>query len=348
MTMRLIPNAAAISELVAGYNGDCGETAEMALLHVINPGSYPLNSADLSTIVKRDISKGWASANGSEPISAIANDLASLGIAHTNYGYSEPPSFDWRAQLAQWGGIKPIVFEYARAANLPGDEAGVQYHFNTCLGWDPDAQSGLFADGDNYVERTGGTALVRYSEVDLVNAQVCGMLVGEYQLGSSGGTGTTMAIVRNADGTATDSSNGLKVGSGIAAYIFAHNLEANDLLTGEVAFTNAGQHESAVALSNGVVVRWYGSGADENASAVMTGLLGEVGAAQALAKSAQDANASLGAARDNLASELTTAQAQIASLQQQLAAAQNAVRSNPEADAALAALQAFKAALASV
>lgn len=52
----------------------------------------------------------------------------------------------------------------------------------------------------------------------------------------------------------------------------------------------------------------------------------------------------------DLQSQLTSTQSQIATLQQQLAAAQaaaNAPHDNPQADAALAALQAFKAALAS-
>lgn len=49
--------------------------------------------------------------------------------------------------------------------------------------------------------------------------------------------------------------------------------------------------------------------------------------------------------RDALSAQLASAQAQITTLQQQLAAA-NAPHDNPQADAALAALQAFKAALA--
>ncbi len=101
MAMRLIPNAAAISEFVAGYKGACGETAEICVLHVINPARYPLNAAELAAVIKRDINHHWAGANGAEPISAIANDLAQEGIKHTSYGFGQPPRFDWRAVLQQ-------------------------------------------------------------------------------------------------------------------------------------------------------------------------------------------------------------------------------------------------------
>lgn len=216
MTMRLIPHSAAISEFVASYNGDCGETAELTLLHVINPTAYPLDAAALSAIVKRDISKGWASASGSEPIGSIANDLTALGVHYTNYGYSQPAAFDWRAMLAQWGGIKPVVFEYAKAGNLPSDEAGVQYHFNCCLGWNSDLSAGLFADGDNAVERGGGTGLVTYSLADLAAADVCGMLVGEYQLG---GAVTMVPTGWKDDGVTLTAPNGKPVIHGFRDFV---------------------------------------------------------------------------------------------------------------------------------
>ena len=228
MTMRQIPGAAAVSEFIAGYNGDCGETAEMALLHVINPAAYPLDAAALSTIVKRDIADGWASSNGSEPLSAIAHDLDTLGVKYTNYGYAEPYAVDWRGQLASWGGVKPIVFEYARAASLPGDEAGVAYHFNTCLGWDTAASAGLFADGDNIVERQGGTALVRYTLADLEAAGLCGMLVGEYALGGVMGVPTGWTD----NGTVLRSPNGVGVVQGFRDYVLAHPWSADDWAMG--------------------------------------------------------------------------------------------------------------------
>lgn len=216
MTMRLIPHSAAISEFCAGYNGDCGETAELALLHVINPSTYPLDAAALSAIVKRDVSQGWASANGAEPIGSIARDMTTLGLKFTNYGFSNPPAFDWKGMLSQWGGVKPIVFEYANAQALPGDEHGVAYHFNCCLGWNDALGAGLFADGDNAVERGGGTGLVTYSIADLEAAQLCAMLVGEYQLG---GVVTMVPTGWTDDGTLLRAPNGVVCDLGFRAFV---------------------------------------------------------------------------------------------------------------------------------
>ena len=236
MTMRLIPHAAAMTEFVTDptdgvrYTGTCGETAGLALTHVVDPTKYPLNAATLAAIARWEIAQKQASANGSEPLSSIASWFTADSIAHTNYGYSEPPSFDWRAMLTQWGGIKPIVFEYAHASALPGDEAGVAYHFNTCLGWDTATNSGLFADGDNYVERTDGTALVRYTEGDLVAANVCGMLVGEYALG---GNMTTIPQGWTDDGTTLKApNNATPITGAIRAYILDHPWDVQDVPEG--------------------------------------------------------------------------------------------------------------------
>jgi hypothetical protein len=224
MAMRLIPNAAAMSEFVAGYKGACGETAEVCVLHVINPVRYPLNAAELASVVKRDIDHQWAGANGAEPLSAIANDLALEGIKHTSYGFSQPPRFDWRAVLHQWGGVKPLIFEYALASRLPGDEAGVHYHFNACLGWDPDANVGVFADGDNLVVRngeSGAAGLVRYTLADLEAAQVCGLLVAEYVLGSAPAVNPAVIVPKGwkDDGATLTAPNGAPVVRGFRDYI---------------------------------------------------------------------------------------------------------------------------------
>lgn len=181
MAMRELYYSGALSEFVAGYHGDCGECAELAMLHTLNPAKYPLDAAALSTIVHRDIAHGWASASGAEPISSIARDLGVLGEPYMDYGYSQPPTFDWRGQLALHGGVRAMVFELALAGRLPGDEVGVHYHFIACLGWDVDANEGIFADGDNAAVRVshnvGPAGLVRYSLAQLEAAQVCGLLI---------------------------------------------------------------------------------------------------------------------------------------------------------------------------
>ena len=137
MGMREVDGAKALSEFIAGYNADCGETAELAGLHVVDPVKWPLNGATLASIVKWDIAKGWAGMGGAEPLSSIAKDLTHQEIAFINHGYGEPLGYSWRAILDAHGGIRPIVLEVAVAGNLPGNQPGVRYHFITCLAWDP-------------------------------------------------------------------------------------------------------------------------------------------------------------------------------------------------------------------
>lgn len=181
MTMRELEHAGALSEFVSGYTGDCGQCAELCALHLVNPVAYPLDVAALSAIVHRDISHGWASSNGAEPLSAIARDLASLGVAVDQDIFSQPLPFSLEERLNQVGGIHPVVIELALAGQLPGDETGVHYHFITCVGWDTYAGVGVFADGDNAAVRVshnlGPAGLVRYSVAELNAAQPCGVLV---------------------------------------------------------------------------------------------------------------------------------------------------------------------------
>ena len=181
MTMRELENAGALSEFVSGFTGDCGECAELCALHVVNPARYPLDAAALSAIVHRDISQGWASSNGAEPLSSIARDLAACGESVDQDIFSQPLPFNLEERLNEVGGIHPVIIELALAGQLPGDETGVHYHFITCLGWDTYAGVGIFADGDNAAVRVahnlGPAGLVRYSVAQLNAAQPCGVLV---------------------------------------------------------------------------------------------------------------------------------------------------------------------------
>ena len=180
MSMRELPNAGALSEFVSGYNGDCGECAELCLLHTLDASRFPLDADALRAITGRDVSHGWASPNGAEPLSSIAHDLDVVGVKYTNDGFSQPASFDWRGALANIGGVRPLVFEVALALNLPGDESGVHYHFITCLGWDAANNVGLFADGDNELVRagkSGPSGIVSYTLAQLDAAQICGLLI---------------------------------------------------------------------------------------------------------------------------------------------------------------------------
>lgn len=180
MTMRELEYADALSEFVSGFTGDCGECAELCALHAVNPALYPLDAAHLSAITHRDVSHGWASSNGAEPLSSIAADLSSLHISYHSDGFSQPAQFNWRADLSVYGGVQPLIFEVALAENLPGDESGVHYHFITCLGWDNEAAVGVFADGDNLIVRegrSGPVGVVRYTLAELEAATICGLII---------------------------------------------------------------------------------------------------------------------------------------------------------------------------
>lgn len=334
MTMRLIPHAAAMTEFVDGFTGTCGEDAGLALAHVVDPVRWPLNAATLAGIARWEIGKAQASANGSEPLSSIASWLASVGINHTNYGYSEPPSFDWRGMLARWGGIKPITFEYAKtSAGLVGDEAGVGYHFNTCLGWDPEADLGLFADGDNVVEREGGTALVRYTLANLDAAQVCGMLVGEYELG---GVMTTVPSGWSDNGTTLSAPGGAaSVGTGFRTYILEHAWEADDVPIGpetdvaEVEIANDTHGAGTVQYFRYSALIWSRSEDQIYRSWVGREAMVMRGQIATLQQQMASVQANLQAAqqqRDALSAQLASAQQQVTQLQQQLASAQAAAQ----------------------
>lgn len=242
MGMREIDGAWAMSEF-AGFNGDCGETAELAALHVIDPMKWPMDAATLDTIVRRDIGKGWASANGAEPLSAIASDLTLAGVAYINHGYGEPLSYSWRAILNAQGGIRPITLEVAAAGNLPGDEPGVRYHFITCLGWDPDAGAGLFADGDNAAARGG--SLNHYTAANLAAAQVCGVL--EVTTPVKGWHEAGVPQGWQDEGGVLMASNGVVVVKGFRDYVLGRQWDPNDTPVVAESYANPVEYSDPVA-----------------------------------------------------------------------------------------------------
>ncbi len=141
-------NAANMSEFY-GYFGDCGETAELLALHVLKGAA--LTGADLDAIVHRDQARGWAASNGVVSVGAIQQDLAQFeGIRSQYYGGGA-----WLSVLNEFAGKKPIIFLYSNAGGgLPGDERGVQWHFNTNLGSLGNGKW-LFGDGDNSLAASG-------------------------------------------------------------------------------------------------------------------------------------------------------------------------------------------------
>ena len=225
MVWREMPQAAAISEFVAGYTGDCGETAELCALHVAQ--GMPLDVTQLRELTQRAIAQRHADATGSEPLAAIATDLAFVGAQYENAGFSQPPGFDWLGTLRQLAGVKPIILEFANAQALPGDESGVHYHFATALAGDPSLDRYGFADGDNVAARSG--ALVTYTAGQLAEAQVCGMIVVESSAGAGIGGGH-MVVPQgwSDDGQQLTAPNAVVVVRGFRDYILTHGWLAED------------------------------------------------------------------------------------------------------------------------
>lgn len=187
--LRAIPNAANETEFAGGYTGLCGELITRGIAHLVT--GTPLDAALLTQLAKTEIANGWASANGSEPIGSVAKGLALLlpkTIKVTDYGYSNPATFDWEGVLRQWGGIKPIGFEVRHAGVLPGDEKNVYFHFIAPVKWDPIAGYGYFIDGDYWGARQG--ILARYTLDDLRNAGIVGMVVVEWTAPASSSSGS--------------------------------------------------------------------------------------------------------------------------------------------------------------
>lgn len=150
--MRWLRNGrtACLSEF-QGYNGDCTQTAHLSALHCIDPVAHPMTPAALNALVARDVARGFAAANGSQNDVGLANSLRLDGVPfHQVSPSSGVTGGDWAAELARWGGIKPIILQVAAAGgHLPGDEAGVQGHAIACVAWDPQTNDGWFCDGDH-------------------------------------------------------------------------------------------------------------------------------------------------------------------------------------------------------
>lgn len=174
---RVFANAGNLSEFVSGRHGTCGELATLAALHVVRPHDWPLSAASLERIAQWEIGKGLASnPSGAEAPHAIEAFLDSINVA-----YSVADSSQLVAILDELAGIHPVIVEYANAQALPGDEAGVHFHYNCCLGRDMSAPAYIFADGDNYsVRRTNGLGpLDKYTPANLAAAQPVSVIVIE-------------------------------------------------------------------------------------------------------------------------------------------------------------------------
>ena len=144
-----------MSEFVASLTGDCGPTATLAALHEVNAARWPLTPDGLKALDTDEISHGFAERNGAQNIPQMDAYLSRLGVAHYTVGYDVFTFDRLHADLKTLSGHHPLIVEWSEAGKLPGDEAGVHFHFSCCGGIDTgphgDGIGGgyLWCDGDN-------------------------------------------------------------------------------------------------------------------------------------------------------------------------------------------------------
>ncbi|MGH2515253.1 MAG: hypothetical protein ACRDHP_06320, partial [Ktedonobacterales bacterium] len=160
----VLPGFATMSEFcnLLGLTGDCGPTATLAALHEVDPVRWPLTPEGLKALDQDEISHGFAEKNGAQNIPAMDAYLSHLGVPHYTVGYAPFTFARYHADLKALSGKQPIITEWALAGKLPGDEAGVHFHFSTDGGIDlgprGDGVGGgyLWCDGDNRADDGSG------------------------------------------------------------------------------------------------------------------------------------------------------------------------------------------------
>lgn len=174
----LLPNAEHFSEFQGGYHGTCGETAlATALTCAGNQTDTAAGAIALMlAMTKEMIALGWASSNGSTTTAHLHDEAHRRGYATDDAHYIPfanqiDPNLLHNI-LLQFAGVKPIILEIARAYALPGDEAGVQYHFICVVGVSPTGY--ICNDGDNSAI---SQHLVTYSWAQIEAASPCGVLL---------------------------------------------------------------------------------------------------------------------------------------------------------------------------
>lgn len=229
MPVTLLPNFRTLSEF-GSYHGDCGELATLAALHPLDPASWPLTLAFLDQMVADELRQGLAdpSLSGGQNIPAIDTYLTRRGIAHTTVGYAAFNLDVLHSDLKANAGVHPVIVEWSNAGALPGDEAGVHFHYSTCGGIDTGAAGDgvggayLWADGDNSAstKADGGSDPIRYSWPQVVAAVPIGYII----ITQAAKVSVAMAGIPNGwhdDGTTLTAPNGVPVTLGFRDHILA-------------------------------------------------------------------------------------------------------------------------------
>lgn len=238
---RLLPGAEELFSEFQGYNGDCGQFAELSALHIVT--GLALTASDLNAIVQRDIHETWASSNGAEPLESIAKDLDSLHVLYTQFPFPGPDN--WLHTVQTEAGYQPVIVEVANGQSLAGDETGLHYHFITVVGL---MKSGnlLCCDGDN-VRRDGAHLLCEYTVNMLQGAAPCGLIVLKYPQSDPYG------YVVQADGSIVYNATKIHLIGAVADFVKSHNLQ-EECLHAEQYYQ--GSDYSVTPFTNGVVLVW--------------------------------------------------------------------------------------------
>lgn len=195
------------------YNGDCGEFAEDAAIHIV--AGIPFSPDEMHVIVQRDIAHGWTSENGGEPLLSIAKDLDDLHLLYTLYNYPGPSN--WLEIVRSEAGYQPIILETSNGQALAGDEPGLKFHFICIVGIN-DLGNFLCIDGDN-VKRDEAKVLAEYTPTMLEASAPCGLIVVKYPQKDSFG------YVVQADGSIVYNMTDFHLTGLTADFVKSHNIQ---------------------------------------------------------------------------------------------------------------------------
>jgi hypothetical protein len=158
------------------FHGTCQETAVLGGLHAVDPDNWPMNGNTLGDITHEWIQYGYADSSG-----ASAPRAARWYLPRHGFAFFEVATARLADALATYGGIYPVVVEYAAAGvGLPGDERGVQFHYNCVVSYNTLSHNVECVDGDNIIVRRspdGYGPLAPYSLSNLQNAHPVNVLV---------------------------------------------------------------------------------------------------------------------------------------------------------------------------
>lgn len=165
--MRFVyPGFASVSEFTAGYTGDCGPTALLLALHVINAAKFPLTPAELKALVEDIQRHNDAGGNGAENVPQMDGYLHAIGLPHTTVGYAQFTLNALHAamrNLADPARRQLVIVEWSAAGKgLHDDEANVRFHYSAFGGIDTGVKNDgvgggyLRGDGDSNTDNKTG------------------------------------------------------------------------------------------------------------------------------------------------------------------------------------------------